>query len=201
MGQATQDLRIEHDSILHVLHITDQMIAAESKDTTAKLKFGNELVYFLKIFADKCHHGKEENYLFAELVKAGLPNEGGPVGVMLSEHQLGRQAIALMEKSLATDDWAEFTSAAAQYIDLLRDHIGKENNVLFVMADEILDEAKQGELFEKFTQHEQSVIGHGVHEQLQAMIHQWAEELAVQRCQRLAVPYNLSGNCRIKQPG
>lgn len=83
-----------------------------------------------------------------------------------------------MEKSLAALDLTAFKAAAASYRDLLRDHIDKENNVLFVMADEILAECLQDEIFEEFARYESSVIGHGVHEQLHAMIHQWSTELS-----------------------
>lgn len=179
MGKATSDLRKEHDAILQVLKILDRMISTDNIEDSVRLQYYNELVYFLKIFADKCHHGKEENYLFAELVKHGMPNEGGPVGVMLREHKQGREYIAQMTKSLESQDFTGFNAAAMNYRDLLINHIDKENHVLFVMADRILDEAKQGELFEKFEQHEESVIGHGIHEELHAMIHRWSEEFQV----------------------
>ena len=129
MGKATQDLRKEHDAILHVLKIMGEMTSMNAKEDNNKVKHYNELVYFLKIFADKCHHGKEENYLFEVLIKNGVPNEGGPIGVLLQEHNQGREYIALMNKSL---------------------------------------ESKH---------HEESVIGHGVHEELHSMIHRWSEEL------------------------
>ena len=175
MGKATQDLRKEHDSILHVLEILDVMISADNKENTEMLQNYTELVYFLKIFADKCHHGKEENILFLDLEKLGIPNQGGPIGVMLQEHNQGREYIALMDKALESKDLKEFNAAAARYSELLRSHIEKENNVLFVMADQTLDEARQDELFEKFEQHEETVIGHGVHEELHAMIHKWSK--------------------------
>jgi hemerythrin-like domain-containing protein len=177
MGKATQDLRKEHDAILHVLKIMGEMISMNAKEDNNKVKHYNELVYFLKIFADKCHHGKEENYLFEVLIKNGVPNEGGPIGVLFQEHNQGREYIALMNKSLESKDLTKFNVAATKYRDLLKSHIEKENNVLFVIADQILDEAKQDELFEKFEHHEESVIGHGVHEELHSMIHRWSEEL------------------------
>ncbi|OPX85741.1 MAG: Hemerythrin HHE cation binding domain protein [Pelotomaculum sp. PtaB.Bin104] len=178
MGKATLDLRKEHDAILRVLKILDKMISDPMGDTN-KLQYYSEVVYFLKVFADKCHHGKEETYLFEELVNRGIPKEGGPIGVMLREHQQGREYIALMDKSLEAKDLTEFNTSAAKYHDLLRQHIEKENNVLFVMADKVLNEAKQDELFRKFEQHEENVIGHGVHEKLHAMIHAWATEFNV----------------------
>ena len=179
MGKATQDLRKEHNSILHVLKIMDKVMSANTKEDIIKFKFGSELVYFLKIFADKCHHGKEEDFLFEDLVRNGVQNEGGPIGVLLREHNQGREYIAMMNKALASKDWTDFEAAAFKYRDLLKSHIEKENNDLFVIADQILDEAKQDVLFEKFEQHEESVIGHGVHEELHAMIHRWTEEFEV----------------------
>jgi hemerythrin-like domain-containing protein len=176
MGKATQDLRNEHDSILHVLLILDKTLTSEKKDEAAIHKFGGELIYFLKTFADKCHHGKEENYLFEKMVHRGVPKEGGPIGVMLAEHKLGREYIAQMAGAVDSKDLAKFTEAAEMYRDLLRPHIQKENTILFVMADRLLDDAAQEAMFEKFEQHEESVIGHGVHEELHAMIHQWENQ-------------------------
>jgi hemerythrin-like domain-containing protein len=176
MGKATQDLRNEHESILRVLTIVDKMLANTTRDQAEILRFGGELIYFLKTFADKCHHGKEENYLFEEMVRRGVPKEGGPIGVMLAEHKQGREYIALMSAAVDSKDLAKFTEAAEMYRDLLRPHIEKENTVLFVMADRLLGDVAQEDLFEKFEEHEESVIGHGVHEELHAMIHQWEEE-------------------------
>jgi hemerythrin-like domain-containing protein len=175
MGKATQDLRKEHEAILYVLQILDKMIDSKRRDAEIVLRYYGEVIYFLKIFADKCHHGKEENYLFKELVNKGIANEDGPVGVMLQEHAQGRDYIAHMAESVDNQDISGFNSAAIQYRDLLRRHIDKENNVLFMMADKVLDEQSQSLMFEQFEQYEESVIGHGVHEKLHATIDTWAE--------------------------
>lgn len=180
MGKATQALRKEHDAILYVLQILDQMMQSDSNDFEASLRYYGEMVYFLKIFADKCHHGKEENYLFKQLVKKGIPNDGGPVGVMLQEHAHGREYIAQMSRCFDENNIEGFNNAAALYRDLLRQHIEKENKVLFIMADKVIDEQEQNLLFEQFEQHEENVIGHDVHEKLHAMIDTWAETFGVE---------------------
>ncbi|HHU05805.1 MAG TPA: hemerythrin [Clostridiales bacterium] len=180
MGRATQDLRKEHEAILFVLQIFDKMLQSGERDLETMLHYYGEVLYFLKIFADKCHHGKEENYLFEELVNKGIPNEGGPVGVMLREHAEGRDYIAQMSSSLDDKDLSGFNEAAVNYRDLLRSHIDKENNVLFVMADRVLGEEEQNLLFEKFEQHEENVIGQGVHDKLHSMIDIWAEAFGVE---------------------
>lgn len=179
MGKATQDLRNEHDAILHVLEILDKMLSAQPKDETSRKQHFSELIRFLKIFADQCHHGKEENFLFEAMVSRGVPKEGSPVGAMLQEHVQGRAYIAMMDQAQQADQTEEFKAAAEKYRDLLRQHIEKENRVLFVMADQLLDDAAQDILFEKFEAHEENVIGHGVHEELHHMIHRWAEVYGV----------------------
>lgn len=180
MGKATQDLRKEHEAILFVLKILDKMMQSDSRDAETMLRYYGEVVYFLKIFADKCHHGKEENYLFKELVSKGIPNEGGPVGVMLQEHAQGREYIAQMSRNLDSRDTGGVKSAAVQYRGLLRQHIEKENNVLFMIADKVIDEQEQNFLFGQFEKHEENAIGKGVHEKLHAMIDTWAETFSVE---------------------
>jgi len=175
MGKAINDLKKEHDAILHVLRLMERIRDNDKIDDSVRFRTYSDLVYFLRIFADKCHHGKEEGILFKELENAGIPNEGGPIGVMLAEHVQGREYIGEMASALETNDFSEFNEALAMYSDLLRNHIDKENNVLFVMADKLLDVVKQDEIFEKFEQHEEEVIGHGVHEELHMMIHRWDE--------------------------
>lgn len=178
MGKATQDLRKEHEAILFVLRILDEMMTSDKSKETL-LKYYDEVVYFLKVFADKCHHGKEENYLFKELVSKGVPNESGPVGVMLREHAQGRDLIARMSLSVQEGNIDGFHHAARQYRDLLKIHIEKENNVLFPMADNVISEQEQDTLFEQFEQYEENIIGHGVHEKLHTMIDAWAEAFGV----------------------
>ena len=180
MGKATKDLRKEHDAILYVLQILDQMMLSKSSEEKSQLRYYDELIYFLKTFVDKCHHGKEENYLFKELVKKGIPDEGGPVGIMLQEHAQGRNFIAQMSQCLNEKDINGFNNAAARYRDLLRSHIEKEGNVLFQVADNVIDETEQDIMFEKFEKFEENIIGHGVHEKLHAMIDTWAKTFGVE---------------------
>lgn len=179
MGKATQDLRKEHDAILYVLQILDQMMLSDSNGYESLLRYYDEVIYFLKTFVDKCHHGKEENYLFKELVQKGIPNEGGLVGQMLQEHAQGRGYIAQMSRCLDEKDINGFNNATVQYRDLLYNHIEKEGKVLFKMADDVIDETEQDILFEMFEKYEENIIGHGIHEKLHAMIDAWAKDFGV----------------------
>jgi len=134
------------------------------------------MMEFLSIFADKCHHGKEEEFLFPGLEAAGIPNEGGPIGVMLGEHRKGREFIAGMKRGITAMKAGDrggvslFAENAAGYTALLRQHIQKEDNVLFVMAEQRLDAAKDEELFREFEKLEEERIGKGKHDEFHALL-------------------------------
>ena len=173
MGQATNDLRHEHEAILHVLGRLDRMMRLQDSREGEMLGRYQEVVHFLKTFADKCHHGKEESGLFPALEAKGVPVAGGPIGVMLREHEEGRELIRTMAQALLDHNLAAFDKAAVEYGNLLRNHIDKENSVLFSLADRLLSEEEQDSLFGRFEEYEETVMGHGVHEQLHAKIKEW----------------------------
>ncbi len=174
--KASEDLKNEHEAILFTLEILGKIVEIIKSNKKADVNDIVELIDFLKIFADKCHHGKEEGFYFPELEKAGIPKENGPIGVMLNEHALGRSYIKLMGESLAEKDKSadldskKFTEGSTSYIALLKQHIDKENNVLFPMGDEKLSKAAQKDLLEKFEKYEDEVIGKGKHEELHKML-------------------------------
>jgi len=135
-----------------------------------------QLIEFFATFVDRCHHGKEEELLFPALEEVGVSKEGGPIGVMLKEHQLGRDAVAKMKATLVRYRDGDRKAAgdlvhhARAYIALLDQHIDKENNVLFVLADNNLSKEKQMELWEGFETIETQKIGPGKHEAFHKMI-------------------------------
>jgi hemerythrin-like domain-containing protein len=181
MSKAIADLMNEHEAILSAIQILERMMAAMEKAAAGEAKDVHDFIGFLKEFADKCHHGKEEGLLFSAMVGAGIPDKGGPIGVMLAEHALGRHLIRDMEGALSTGvDRATLAQAAGGYAALLRSHIQKENMILFPMADRVLSEPQLEKLYEGFEEHEEKVIGHGRHEELHAMLHSLQEKYPAQ---------------------
>jgi hemerythrin-like domain-containing protein len=102
MSKAIDGLKDEHEAVLASLKILDRIVADISKGATPAGQDLGDFVGFLKEFADKCHHGKEEGLLFPALVDAGLPEHGGPIAVMLSEHFQGRDYIRDMDLAIAS---------------------------------------------------------------------------------------------------
>lgn len=180
---ATADLRHEHELVLLVVEAAER--EAES------LRVGEvhpasieQIVEFTRGFTDGCHHAKEEQVLFPWLrqkpLTPGIPaSPSDMVMVMLSEHETGRQAIRTIVENLpavAIDEQARASVAEnlALYAQLLRVHIKKENDVLFPLADRLLDEEEGQRMAAEFERVEEERAGGVTHEQYRRL----AEELA-----------------------
>jgi len=87
---ATSRLREEHQLILQVADAMQALLAEGEGPEGLDFDTIGDCVTFIRLFADACHHGKEEDLLFPELEAAGLPRNQGPIAVMLYEHQQGR---------------------------------------------------------------------------------------------------------------
>jgi hemerythrin-like domain-containing protein len=174
----TEDLINEHKAIKIMLSIMSKIADNIQSGKDYDTKDPAQIVDFLKTFADKCHHGKEETALFPALVLAGIPNENGPIGVMLHEHTIGRGYIKEISDAVEiynTDPKGSkqvIAKVLTNYVNLLQNHIQKEENVLFPMANKVLTEKKQNEVFEQFEKIEEEVVGHGVHEQYHELLNQ-----------------------------
>ncbi len=176
MTTATSILRKEHDAILRMLDVAEEVARRLDGSERVAPETLSELLEFFRVFADRCHHGKEEDLLFPLLEKKGLPHPCGPTTVMRAEHELGR---ALIERMVdATGDYsrgatgadAGWTEAARSYVGLLRAHIDKENNVLFKMAEYLLTDAEQQKLASAFERVEEEKIAAGTHERLHLLM-------------------------------
>lgn len=139
---------------------------------------------FLDNFADACHHAKEEVLLFPAMNERGLPREAGPVAVMLSEHSRGRAQLAMIQDHLA-DAKAGSTGAVAvvrrnlaDYIWLLREHIAKEDQVLFQIARNIFSEEDNERLQGKFDEFE-AARGRQLHEKYEAVANRLAAAINI----------------------
>ena len=173
---ATQQLRDEHEAITVLLAVLEHLAVEMREGRLVNQVHLEQLLDLLHTFADTCHHGKEEELLFPALQAAGMPAQGGPVGVMLHEHTVGRAYIRGMTEALVQwhtghDAVHAFADNAVGYVLLLRAHINKENNILFTMAERILPQAEHERLAGAFEQVEEERIGHGVREQYHTLIH------------------------------
>jgi hemerythrin-like domain-containing protein len=169
----------EHDIIERGLAVLEKSVTRIESGQSLPDDFAQWAPNFFAQFADKCHHAKEEDIFFPMLKERGIPVEGGPIGVMLNEHVIGRDCVRRMREASEANDFdkGKFAVAANEFIHLLRQHIFKENNVLFKMAETVLSEADDADLDERFTAIEQERELAGMHERYDAEVTRWEEEI------------------------
>lgn len=161
---ATAGLRDEHEVILQALAVLERVADRLASGRPMNDSTLTDLVQFLQTFADRCHHGKEEDQLFPAMRAKGA---GGPLEVFLEEHEEGRRYLRTLASSAPN---AERAAAARRYVGMLQDHIERENEVLFPMADELFTAEEHGALARAYEDVELRVVGAGVHEGLLATL-------------------------------
>ncbi len=172
-----EELKAEHQAVLLTIRILDQITSNLEDGQVVDSRHLDQILEFLQVFVDKCHHGKEEKVLFPAMEEAGIPQEGGPIGVMLYEHEKGRSLVRCLK--IGVEDYrvgkveaiAEIVENAQKYGRLLVAHIDKENNVLYVMAERVLSAEKMAEIAQSFVRIEELVIGPNKHEEFHATLH------------------------------
>ncbi|HJN57235.1 MAG: hemerythrin domain-containing protein [Candidatus Woesearchaeota archaeon] len=165
----TAMLSEEHQSILKVINaLIKECDALEQKKELDK-DFFEKAIDFIRNFADKFHHAKEEDILFIELCKDEVQMHCNPIPQMLHEHDLGRNFVKGMEQGLNENNKAKVIENARGYIQLLQEHIDKEDNILYPMADEALNPEIQKTILEKFKQAEHKRFTEGTKEKYIAL--------------------------------
>jgi hemerythrin-like domain-containing protein len=188
----------EHRVIEQVLSCLERM--ADRYETGAPLDIESAAgaIDFFRVFADRCHHGKEEDLLFPLMEQNGFSRERGPTGVMLDEHERGRRHVRGMAdalKELSLGDLAGkilFVEHARAFVQLLREHINKEDHCLFPMADQALSVMDQDGLARSFAKLENEALGPDAHEKYLRFADQLADRLGVAKVIRSR---GTSGDC------
>lgn len=159
MDTATQNLENDHVFIVKLTEIILSMVEKQSTNTD----HFDLIINLIRSFADGTHHAKEEGFLFPLMGEKGFSPEFGPVAVMLHEHEQGRNYVKAAVEAI--HNFKKGNEAALQtvyenlsgYAYLLQNHIDKENNILFRMADEAFSYAEQQNMLLQFTDIENNV--------------------------------------------
>jgi len=179
--KGTLDLKQEHGRIKLILRILEKICEKLDAGENVESEHLDMAIAFIQGFADKCHHGKEEDVLFPIMKEAGVRGAEDLIRVLLIEHSMGREyvrAIAEAVNAYKSNDIeapARISQNAMKYVRLLDPHIDNENSTLFPMADNSLSEAKQAEIVDGFVRIETDVIGVDMHEDFQRMLDDLAD--------------------------
>lgn len=181
MQKAIEVLMAEHRLIEQALGSLETYSVEVHAGAPVERAVVGEYAAFLRGFADTCHHGKEEDILFQRLIERGLPHDAGPLAVMYHEHQLGRAHvrsltdIAARPGAVAVTETQLFLTNAEGYVPLLRQHILKEDRILYPMALQVLTGPELDAMSSQFEELEARMRADGSYDRLQ----QLAERLTI----------------------
>ena len=150
MKKATEILSDEHENILKFIEALKRKCDRLGAGAEIDKDFFRKVIDFIRNYADKFHHAKEEDILFKELDRRQEQMHCSPMDQMRHEHDLGWGFVRGLEEALISGDKNKIIENARDYAELLEDHIYKEDNILYPMADEVLDEVAQKEILRKF---------------------------------------------------
>ncbi len=152
----TETLESEHRFIQKVVAasaiLADQLVAGVDLD----IEVLHGIVEFMRTYADRCHHGKEEDLLFPALERRGVPMRGCPVGALLGEHKLGRTLVGALAEAIdayskgSPEAKDALTKSLRGIVDLYPNHIWKEDFLLFPMTNKVLSPEDQANLRQEF---------------------------------------------------
>ncbi len=160
MNTATANLENDHVHILRLIDVMEQI----TQKNEANVEHLETIVSLIRNFADGLHHAKEEKLLFPKMVEKGYSFQQGPIAVMMQDHEQGRNFVKGIAENLQhyktgnTSVLSVIYTNMIGYIELLRGHIAKENNVLFRMADNALTSHEQQMLLSEFEKVEKNHV-------------------------------------------
>lgn len=152
METAIKNLENEHVYILRLLDVMQKMVNTISTDITHL----EMVVSLINDYVDSFHHAKEEILLFPLMIKKAFANEQGPIKAMLHEHDDSRAFVKALKNEVRAfkkgDDSAliRLYISMQGYIDLIKEHINIEKNVLFRIANKTLSAEQQQDLLKEF---------------------------------------------------
>lgn len=153
----------EHEFIKKVIGALGRLAPSVDQARAADPDILREIVRFMREFADRCHHAKEEDLLFPAMEKKGVPESGCPLGALRGEHQQGRELVTALAaatealaagKPQAADDLA---ATVGEITALYTNHIWKEDDMVFPMVDRLFTDDEREDLFERFEQAEAEI--------------------------------------------
>ncbi|WP_125154152.1 hemerythrin domain-containing protein [Clostridium rectalis] len=131
----------EHDNIRRMLKIIRKYCYEILKDEYVDYKDFYKIIDFVRFYADRHHHSKEENILFTIMDEQYNMLKNGPLTGMLIEHDMGRMYIHNLEEALKElekgnqEAKLDIIANSISYTNLLNRHIYKENNTIYKFSE------------------------------------------------------------------
>ena len=116
------------------------------------------VVEFLEGFVHRLHYRREEGVLFPAMERAGAARGAGPLGAAIREHEVSRITTRAMraqaDRWKGGDDAAreDVANEARRYVSLLKQHIAREDQLIFPMAEDMIPEEDHFQLLDDLVQ-------------------------------------------------
>ena len=171
----TQLLVDEHTLILRMIGLLEKNAPETAAGRYLNWQFYLDGIEFIRNYADRFHHAKEEEVLFKALVDNGMPREHSPVAAMLLEHDRGRGFVRAMEVAVQdaqagkSDACRLIAANALAYAALLLEHIDKEDSILYPLAERVIPETMRPGIREGY-QAAEAHVGEGFGGEYEAVV-------------------------------
>lgn len=172
----------EHRLILRMIALVEQQAALVEAGHSQDWQFFLDAVDFIRNYADRFHHAKEEDVLFVALVANGMPARQSPIEAMHLEHEQGRTHVRALEEAARRmaggghGEEAAIVLHARGYAQLLRSHIDKEDHILYPLAERVLPEALRPAMVTAYAAAEERTPGLAEH--YRRLVEQYEERAA-----------------------
>lgn len=145
----------EHKNILSVTDTVEHNINQLEDGSEIDNDFFTQVIIFLREYADGIHHTKEEDILFNILYEEGLDEQDKELKRLIHQHVLSRGLFEEIEKALRSNSKRSLIKLFREYINMIRDHIREEDEVLFPMLEILLNEKAKGKILDQFSHADQ----------------------------------------------
>lgn len=168
--KSTKLLIADHEIILQALHVLNELVTENERGKEINNDDIRSLLAFFRDFSDGCHHVKEEAIFFPALMQACRAFRDGPLSVIGYEHKHGRTLTSAMSEALDRNKKEDLMLYAHRYINLMTEHMEKENEVLFDIADQTLSDEEDDKVADDFARFEAAAIGMQKHDRAHDVI-------------------------------
>ena len=172
----TDNLIIEHREISELLNIMSVIAEnIKSKDVFYPNDV-DDIIDSLIILLDKSHHGKEEEVFYPELLLSGIPKEKAPLSIINYEHMLAKRYLneinsCVVNCKIGNDFSGELLAdSLTNYVVVIQNHIQREEENVFPLANKTFSVEKQKEIYQKFEDIEQKNITHDFNEHFNKLL-------------------------------
>jgi hemerythrin-like domain-containing protein len=158
-------LMTEHRLIERMIGLIDKEVKKIERNNDVNHSFIDAAVDFIRIYADRTHHGKEEEILFRDLSNKDLSEADKRImNELIQEHMVGRTTLAALIK--ATDEYKNGDKSALKlilqslnkFVEFYPPHIEKEDRVFFPSSMAYLSDTEQQSMIAEFWEFDRKII-------------------------------------------